>query len=412
MRRRVRFLRKARELAYRDLGGLVFDLHRFGRRNDALVLAKLDTIGRIDGELRALEATLAERRAVTVLREAGVAACPRCAAIHGSDDRFCPNCGLAMDLRAERPVAGRGAGSPPPHAAPRRPPRQRPRRRRLHPGRPRLPAPAQPPHPPAPDAHPARAVPAANPPGRARTGRLPPTGPGPAHTQPAPAVQAAATGRGRQTNVDQPTEIVRPPAKDLERRSSPPPPPPTPATSAGPPVDAACPLCGAPLDPAQEWCLSCGAAARTRLAAPTNWKAPIVAIAVIATLALGVLAAALVKLSGGSGTTRTRRARHDDDHRDHADLPRRTHDATRAATTGTPARRAPAGRPRPQARARRGHTGHADDDRARRRRRRPAGTHRRRRRPRPQPLRRRARSTRQPAEEALRKAGFLPRTKK
>lgn len=106
MRRRMRFLRKARELAYRDLGGLVFDLHRFGRRNDELVLAKLETIGRIDTELRALEATLSERRPVTVLREAGVAACPRCAAIHGSDDRFCPNCGLAMDLRAERPVAG------------------------------------------------------------------------------------------------------------------------------------------------------------------------------------------------------------------------------------------------------------------------------------------------------------------
>ena len=42
MRRRARFLRKARELAYRDLGGLVFNLHRFGQRNDALVLAKLD----------------------------------------------------------------------------------------------------------------------------------------------------------------------------------------------------------------------------------------------------------------------------------------------------------------------------------------------------------------------------------
>lgn len=77
-----------------------------------------------------------------------------------------------------------------------------------------------------------------------------------------------------------------------------------PGASPAPPVDAACPLCGAPLDPQQEWCLSCGAAARTRLAAPTNWKAPIVAIAVIATLALGVLAAALVKLSGGSGTTK------------------------------------------------------------------------------------------------------------
>jgi hypothetical protein len=92
MRRRARFLRKARELAYRDLGGLV--------------LAKLETIGRIDNELRALEGALREREPVTVLREAGVAACARCAAIHGSEDRFCPNCGLAMDLRAERPMAG------------------------------------------------------------------------------------------------------------------------------------------------------------------------------------------------------------------------------------------------------------------------------------------------------------------
>lgn len=65
-------------------------------------------------------------------------------------------------------------------------------------------------------------------------------------------------------------------------------------------MDAACPLCGAPLDPAQDWCLTCGAAARTRLAAPANWRAPIVAIAVTGAIALGVLAAALVKLSAGS----------------------------------------------------------------------------------------------------------------
>lgn len=62
----------------------------------------------------------------------------------------------------------------------------------------------------------------------------------------------------------------------------------------------ACPLCGAPLHPAQEWCLHCGAAARTRLAASPNWKAPISALAVVAVLALGVLAAALVALAGGS----------------------------------------------------------------------------------------------------------------
>lgn len=105
MRRRARFLRKARELAYRDLGGLVFDLHRFGQRNDQLVLAKLATLRQIDTELRELEEVLRDRRPVTVLREVGIAACPRCAAIHGSDDRFCPGCGLAFDTNADRPIS-------------------------------------------------------------------------------------------------------------------------------------------------------------------------------------------------------------------------------------------------------------------------------------------------------------------
>jgi hypothetical protein len=122
MRRRARFLRKARELAYRDLGGLVYSLHQFGKRNDGLVLAKLETIGRIDNELRALEEALQEREPVTVLREAGVAACARCAAIHGSEDRFCPNCGLAMDLRAERPMAGAPAAASGPSVAASSPP--------------------------------------------------------------------------------------------------------------------------------------------------------------------------------------------------------------------------------------------------------------------------------------------------
>jgi hypothetical protein len=62
-----------------------------------------------------------------------------------------------------------------------------------------------------------------------------------------------------------------------------------------------CPLCGAPLRTEQEWCLNCGAAARTRLAAAPNWRAPLVTLVVLVALALGVLAGALVKLAGDSG---------------------------------------------------------------------------------------------------------------
>ncbi len=120
VRRRARFLRRARELAYRDLGGLVFNLHRFGQRNDGLVLAKLSTLSHIDSELRALESALAERQPVTVLREAGITACPRCAAIHSSEDHYCPNCGLPVSRRVDLPIAGASAaaaGTPAPSGA-------------------------------------------------------------------------------------------------------------------------------------------------------------------------------------------------------------------------------------------------------------------------------------------------------
>ena len=71
--------------------------------------------------------------------------------------------------------------------------------------------------------------------------------------------------------------------------------------AAAPQAGEACPLCGSPLAEEQEWCLRCGAAARTRLAAAPDWKGPIVAVAIVAALALGVIAAALVKLAGDSG---------------------------------------------------------------------------------------------------------------
>ncbi len=112
-RRRLRFLRRARELGYRDLGGLVFDLHRFGRERDDLIAAKVHTLAVMDQELRGLEALLGERQPVTVLHEPGIVACPRCAAIHGTETNYCPNCGLPTGGRADMPMAvpGTGAGT-------------------------------------------------------------------------------------------------------------------------------------------------------------------------------------------------------------------------------------------------------------------------------------------------------------
>ncbi len=87
--------------------------------------------------------------------------------------------------------------------------------------------------------------------------------------------------------------------------TSPPPGAGTPAATPPAPAREACPLCGAPLLQEQEWCLRCGAAARTRLAASPNWKGPLATLAVVVALSLGVLAAALVKLAGGSTAAAT-----------------------------------------------------------------------------------------------------------
>jgi ribosomal protein L40E len=116
LRRRLRYLRRVRELGFRDLGGLVFDLHRFARRNDELVLGKLAALDAVDRELRAIERVLDERRDIIELREPGVAACPRCGALHGSDARFCPQCGT----QASGPLAmiEVGATTPPVPAPP------------------------------------------------------------------------------------------------------------------------------------------------------------------------------------------------------------------------------------------------------------------------------------------------------
>lgn len=112
LRRRLRYLRRVRELGFRDLGGLAFDLHRFRRRNDELVLGKLAALDAVDRELRAIERVLDERRDIIELREPGVAACPRCGALHSSDANFCPQCGTQFSgPRAIGEVGGAAAGA-------------------------------------------------------------------------------------------------------------------------------------------------------------------------------------------------------------------------------------------------------------------------------------------------------------
>jgi uncharacterized paraquat-inducible protein A len=59
-----------------------------------------------------------------------------------------------------------------------------------------------------------------------------------------------------------------------------------------------CPLCNAPLRADQDWCLRCGTAARTRLAAPAKWKGLVATLALVAAIALAVLVVALVKIAG------------------------------------------------------------------------------------------------------------------
>ncbi|HEX6389176.1 MAG TPA: hypothetical protein VFZ89_07015 [Solirubrobacteraceae bacterium] len=59
-----------------------------------------------------------------------------------------------------------------------------------------------------------------------------------------------------------------------------------------------CPRCDAILGPEQDWCLNCGAPARTRLAPRPNWKAPVAVVATIAVLSGIALAVAFVSLTG------------------------------------------------------------------------------------------------------------------
>jgi hypothetical protein len=106
MRRRARKASHLREALVRDLGALVVEMDRLGRRNDELVARKARDIEALDAELRGLAAALGERQTLARVVDTGIAgACAHCGTLLATDDRFCSHCG--------KPVAEDGAPAAP-----------------------------------------------------------------------------------------------------------------------------------------------------------------------------------------------------------------------------------------------------------------------------------------------------------
>jgi hypothetical protein len=107
-RRRLRYLRRVRELLLRDLGGFAYEVHRSaGGRADgsrgALIRAKAERLAALDAEVLELEARLGAAHDPTVLREPGVGGgCPFCGELHASDAQFCARCGMPLTEGARR----------------------------------------------------------------------------------------------------------------------------------------------------------------------------------------------------------------------------------------------------------------------------------------------------------------------
>lgn len=122
LRRRLRHLRRVREVLLRDLGGFVFELHRADGEQSAaetaLVAGKLDRLRTVDDELRTLEAQLDDKRPMT-LREPGIGGtCTACGELFGSEARFCSACGTPVAPGAVRPVSAVAAAASQPGATP------------------------------------------------------------------------------------------------------------------------------------------------------------------------------------------------------------------------------------------------------------------------------------------------------
>jgi hypothetical protein len=123
LRRRLRYLRRVRDLQLRDLGGLVYETYRQKRPSQELVDRKVSVLAATDSELSGLEVALDDRRPLRELRVPGIGGeCPRCGELYGSAARFCSNCGAGLagltgEAAAPQGQVGGAPAAPRPAAA-------------------------------------------------------------------------------------------------------------------------------------------------------------------------------------------------------------------------------------------------------------------------------------------------------
>ena len=279
LRRQIRFLRKQRELQMRDLGGLIFDMYRFGSKRQDLVREKLRLMFEADRELREFEAMLGGGRRGLEVREPGVGgSCPRCLTLYSTDAHYCWRCGLALTEHAEAESGGvrrpRGARADRRRsrcssraAGHGRDGRARVRGARGH----------------------ARDGLRAEP--ERRRGRSGPSG---------RRVHDRDRGRAAFVSVGRRLAIVS-------------------TTTTEPASRLRCPHCGASLAADQDWCLECGAAATTRILRPPSWK---LAAAIVLGVVAAVVVAMVIVVERAFGRRQPRRSHprqsHDGHHTGHA----------------------------------------------------------------------------------------------
>jgi hypothetical protein len=97
MRRRLRRLRRTREASLIELGALVLELHRQGRRESEVLDRRTEELRAIDDEARSLAVALGEERTLAEVVAAGITGtCASCGALLSRADRFCSSCGTPV----------------------------------------------------------------------------------------------------------------------------------------------------------------------------------------------------------------------------------------------------------------------------------------------------------------------------